>query len=83
MWIVQAEYGPGYVKPLCCSVYEALIIDGNPAAMWYSLEQEYTQSTLVSILDRTTGITYSIDVMAPSVKHDVQAVIEIVRSLYR
>ncbi len=83
MWIVKAEYGPGYVKPLCCNVYETLIIDGNPAAIWYSLEAPGQGSTLVSILDRTTGITYSIDVMAPSVKHDVQAVIEMVRSLYR
>ena len=81
IWRPYAEPRP--VRPLCCNVDEARVIDGHPALIWYEPDGTGPQDTLVKIYDEATGILYAIRGMDPSINHDVQAVIEIARSLYR
>ena len=63
---------------------ETRIIDGHPAIVTYSPEKSLYQSTLVMIFNSETGVEYVVIGYDPSLKKkEIEATIEIARSLYQ
>ena len=62
-------------------VHEIRIVDGRPALLWYLAEPRAITSTRVSIYDDATGIEYITGGYATHLRNDIEATLEIARTL--
>ena len=62
-------------------VHEIRIVDGRPALLWYPAKPRVITSTLVSIYDDATGIEYITNGYATHLRNDIEATLEIARTL--
>ncbi len=62
-------------------VHEVRVIDGRTMLLKYLAEPDVMTSTLVSIYDDASGIEYITEGYAPHLRNDIEATIEIARTL--